>query len=78
LKVQVHLYGTLRRFSDPDTPGIWSGELPSHATIRDLLKAIGTSDQEVSAAAINGKTCPFETRIPEGQKIVLVTPIGAG
>jgi sulfur carrier protein ThiS len=78
MKVHVHLYGTLRRFSDPDTPGIWSGELPSQATIRDLLQVIGTSDREVSAAAINGKTCPFDTQLSEGLKIVLVTPIGAG
>ena len=76
--VQVHLYGTLRRFSDQETPGIWSGKLPTNATIRDLMNAIGTSDKEVSAAAINGKTYPFDTVIPPGAKIILVTPIGAG
>ena len=78
MKVHVHLYGTLRRFCDPETPGIWSGELPSDATSRDLLEAIGTTDREVAAASINGKTCPFDTQISEGLKIVLVTAIGAG
>ena len=78
MKIQVHLYGTLRRFSDPETPGIWSGELPLKTTIRDLMDAIGTSEQEVSAAAINGTTFSFDTEIPEGAKVILVTNIGGG
>jgi sulfur carrier protein ThiS len=78
MKVQVHLYGTLRRFSQPQTPGLWLGDVPSGATIRDLITQIGTSEREVAVASINGKACPFEVEIPEGAKVILVTNMGAG
>ncbi|MCP4405026.1 MAG: MoaD/ThiS family protein [bacterium] len=78
VNAQVHLYGTLRRFSNQDTPGLWTGDIPEHATIRELMAEIGTTDREVSAASMNGRLCPLDTPIPPDAEIVLVTPIGGG
>jgi len=78
MKVQVDLYGTLRRFSQPQTPGLWLGELFQGASIHDLIEKIGTSEREVAVASINGHVCPFDTKIPDGAKVILVTNMGGG
>ena len=72
MKVQVHLYGTLRRFSQPQTPGLWLGEVSQRISIRELIKQIGATEREVAVASINGQACPFEVEIPEGAKVILV------
>ena len=37
MQVKVKLYGTLRRLSQPATPGIWVGDVPGGCRISDLL-----------------------------------------
>jgi hypothetical protein len=77
--VRVKLYGTLRRLSQPGTPGLWQGEIAPGARIIDLITLIGSSEREVSAASVDGTVQPLETVIPEGvQDIILVTPVGGG
>ena len=78
MNVTVKLFGTLRRFSDPETPGLWRGEIADGARIRDLIRAIGTSEAEVAAAALDNVNCPLETIIPAGAVVTLVTPMGGG
>ena len=78
MHVTVKLFGTLRRLSQPKTPGFWIGEIPEHAKILDLIGLLGTSDKEVSHAAINKKVCPFDTEISENDEITLVTNMGGG
>jgi sulfur carrier protein ThiS len=77
--IRVKLYGTLRRFSQPGTPGVWQGEIPPGARIIDLIELIGSTEREVSAVSLDGTVQPFETVIPDGvTDIKLVTPIGGG
>jgi sulfur carrier protein ThiS len=76
--VKVKLYGTLRRLSNPDTPGLWQGEIRQGTTLRDLIAILGTREEEVAAAAIGDQVYPLETVIPEGAVVVLVTPVGGG
>lgn len=78
MEVTARLYGTLRRFSLPDSPGIWRGELPGASSLRDLLRVIGADEQEVAAASLNGTLRSLDTEIPEGAEILLVTPVGGG
>lgn len=75
---RVHLYGTLRRFSQPGTPGLWQGELPPRARIIDLVHLIGSTTYEVSGACINGNPCSLDAEIPPGADVTLVTPMGGG
>jgi sulfur carrier protein ThiS len=76
--VTAKLFGTLRRFSNPETPGIWTGEIPEGSTIEDLLLQLGTSDRELAAASINNKNVEINAVIPGDAVIVLVTPVGGG
>lgn len=79
MQVRVKLYGTLRRLSQPGTPGLWQGEIPTGSRLIDLILLIGSSDREVATASIDGVALPFDTIIPDGvNQIVLVTPIGGG
>jgi molybdopterin converting factor small subunit len=76
--VRVKLFGTLRRLSQPETPGLWQGEIPSGSRISDLLKIINSGLSEANAAAINGQPSSFDAEIPDGAEVVLVTPMGGG
>jgi hypothetical protein len=78
VEIQVKLYGSLSRFSQPGSPGVWLGEIPIGWSLRDLIHYIGIPEKEIWIAAINGKACPFETEIPMGAKITLVTARGSG
>jgi molybdopterin converting factor small subunit len=78
IHIRVKLYGTLRRFSRPETPGLWPGDVPQGTCIEDLLHLLGTSSAEVSNAAIDGQVVPFKTPIPDGAEVTLVTPVGGG
>lgn len=76
--VNVKLYGTLRRLSEKNTPGLWRGEIPPKSRIYDLIQLIGTQPAEVAAAAINGYVCSFDTEIPDGAEVIFVTHVGGG
>jgi sulfur carrier protein ThiS len=76
--VTVKLYGTLRRLSLPETPGLWKGEVPAGINVRELINFLGTREGEVANAAINGEVCPLDTLVPENAVVILVTPVGGG
>ncbi|HEX9013091.1 MAG TPA: MoaD/ThiS family protein [Anaerolineaceae bacterium] len=77
-EITVKLFGTLRRLSLKDTPGFWKGEIPAGTRIDGLIKLLGTREEEVAAAAINGVVVGIETEIPDGAVVTLVTPVGGG
>jgi sulfur carrier protein ThiS len=74
----VKLFGTLRRFSSPQAPGFWTGELPDGSTAHDLIKLIGADADEVAAVSINGTVRRLDTKIDGNDEILLVTTMGAG
>ncbi len=78
MQITVKLYGTLRRFSQPDTPGLWIGEVPKGSTVRDLLHLFGTTEAELAAAAVNDQIIPLDTSLESGACLILVTPVGGG
>ena len=79
MQIRVKLYGTVRRFSQSGTPGIWQGEIPPGTRIIDLIELIGSTEREVSAVSLDGTVQPFDSVIPDGVKDVkFVTPIGGG
>lgn len=78
MKVTVKLFGTLRRLSQPGTPGLWVGEIKQATTIKELLQNLGAGKYEANAAAINGVGCSLDTIITEESEITVVTPMGGG
>jgi len=76
--VRVKLYGTLRRLSQPETPGLWVGEVPGGITVAGLLQWLGTRVEEAAAVLRNNVPCSLDTVLADGDEIVLVTPVGGG
>jgi molybdopterin converting factor small subunit len=78
MKVRIKLYGTLRRLSQTETPGLWEGEISPGITINELLGQLGAGKYEANIAKINGKTCDLDEKILEESEIIIVTPFGGG
>ena len=78
MQVTVKLFGTLRRLSGRETPGLWQGEVPDGTTILELIGILGTLEAEVAAAAIDGQPAALEAEIPPGGVVILVTPVNGG
>jgi len=78
MQVTVKLFGTLRRLSGRETPGLWQGEVPDGTTILELIGILGTVEAEVAAAAIDGQPAALEAEIPPGGVVILVTPVNGG
>ena len=78
MNVKVRLFGTLNRFSDPDTPGFRKMDVPGGCSAADLIKMLKAKDKEVVAAVINGKTCPFDRKLQKGDEVYLLTALGGG
>jgi sulfur carrier protein ThiS len=78
MRIRVKLFGTLRRLSRQETPGLWEGEVPEGATIQEMLHLIGAGKYEANAAAINGEPCSLDDIIPADSEITVVTPMGGG
>ncbi len=78
MHVKVKLYGTLRRLSQKEKPGIWEGEIPFEMTAMDLIYFLGTTEKEIANASINHIVCPLSQSLHEGDEIVLVPNIGGG
>ena len=76
--ITVKLYGTLRRLSNPETPGLWEGQVPPGMTIKELIHFLGTREEEVAAAAVNRLPAELEQVIQEGDVLMLVTHVGGG
>ena len=76
--VTARLFGTLHRFASPGSPGLWRGDLPAGSTVRDVMRALGAAEREVSAATVNGAVVPLDTTVPPGADLVLVTLMGGG
>ena len=76
--ITVHLFGSLQRFSQPDTPGIRKMDVPKGSRVEDLIKMLKTKDREVVASAINSKTCSFDKELQDGVDVFLITALGGG
>jgi hypothetical protein len=76
--VLVKLYGTIRRFSDPKTPGTWEGEVPVGSSVKDLIKLLKIPIKELAIASMGGIIVDLDVVIPENSEIILVTHVGAG
>lgn len=76
--VRVRLYGALRRLSQPETRGLWQGEIPPGTTIEALIRLLGTQPGEVYVASIDGQLHPFDAEVPDGAEVILAPPVGGG
>jgi len=76
--ITVELSGYLRSYSDPQTPGIWSGLLEDNATISDLLHLIGITKSVSVICTQNGIFVTHNTRLESGSTIGITPYLGGG
>ena len=82
MKIEVKLYGTLRKYRPQDEPGA-----PHHSFMMDVAEAIsvqevaqtlGLPDGFVNATAVNGETAVPETILHENDKLNFFPPSAGG
>jgi molybdopterin converting factor small subunit len=78
LTVTVKLLGSLRNFSQPDSPGKMTVDVPSGSTVHDLALQIVESRAPVVACAINGHSRRLDTVINDGDEVILLSKLGGG
>lgn len=78
ITITIKLFGTLRRFSQTDTPGLWRGEIPEGTSLLELIEKIGSTEAEVAGATVNEVFVPLDFELTEDAEIRLVTHMGGG
>ena len=82
MKVEVRLYGALRRYRPAGasaTPHLsFVVELPSQATIDDLSRHLGILEGFVSAAAVNDEAVESTAVLRDGDRVGLFPPSAGG
>lgn len=77
MTITVELSGYLQSYSDPQTPGFWSGQLEDNSTISDLLHLIGITKYVHVICTQNGIFVTNKTPLESGSTIV-ITPFLSG
>lgn len=78
MRIRVRLFGTLRRFSQPETPGLWTGDVPPGTTLAGFFDLMGIDSREVAVSSINGERSSLDAEIPVDSEVLLVTHVGGG
>jgi len=73
MKLEIHLYGRLRRFTDnpaPGKPSVINVDVPHGTTIREALGKAGVCTEEVGTNIfLNGKYSSLDRAIDEGGRL---------
>jgi len=81
MKVEVRLYGALRRYR-PSAAGApqlsFVVELPPDATVDDLSRHLGILEGFVSAAAVNDEAVESSAVLRDGDRVGLFPPSAGG
>lgn len=85
MKVEVRLYGALRRYRPADPSGEapsfhlpFKVDLPSHATVDILADRLGIPEGFISAAAVNDQAVDSSAGLVDGDRISLFPPSAGG
>jgi molybdopterin converting factor small subunit len=82
MKVEVRLYGSLRRYRPNDTPGAphlpFTATLPPGATVEALGALLCIPDGLVSAAAVNNEAVEISAILRDGDKVSFFPPSAGG
>jgi molybdopterin converting factor small subunit len=81
MKVEVRLYGALRRYRPAGAPAnqlSFLVELPPDSTIDELSRHLGIADGFVSAAAVNDEAVESSAGLHDGDRVGLFPPSAGG
>lgn len=81
MKVSVGLFAIMREILKKDKIVI---DLPEGATVEDLFRKVSDIDERIPPLgerirfALNGSFCRPESRLKEGDEVVLIPPVSGG
>ena len=82
MKVEVRLYGSLRRYRPSEASGPphlpFAVTLPAGSSIDDLGRQLDLPEGLVSAAAVNGEAVENSAALREGDRVGLFPPSAGG
>ena len=82
MKVEVRLYGSLRRYRPSEADGPlhlpFAVTLPAGASVDDLGRQLGLTEGLMSAVAVNGEAVENSAILREGDRVGLFPPSAGG
>ena len=79
MRVHVRLYAGLSRLlADAQYAVPLEVEMAKGAAVGDLLLQLQLPDKVVKTAFVNGRSCPLEHPLGDGDEIGLFPPVGGG
>ncbi|MCR4402881.1 MAG: MoaD/ThiS family protein [Firmicutes bacterium] len=75
MKVNVVLFGTMRRYAERDK---FELELKEGATLGDLLDRLRIEDRVYIIVLVNGMRADEATPLSDGAAVHILTPVGGG
>jgi molybdopterin converting factor small subunit len=80
MRVEVRLFASLEHRAGPGHAGVpFAYELPSKASIVDLITALGLSRDEIHLTLLNGQAVGDLSReLVDGDRVGLFPPVGGG
>lgn len=75
MQVQVKLMGMLKPHAPPDG----KLDLPTDATIRDVLTRLSVEPQSIAVCSVNGRLVRhFDHPLQDGDELTILPPVGGG
>ncbi|MHB1133010.1 MAG: MoaD/ThiS family protein [Chloroflexota bacterium] len=79
MRVQVRLFGTLRRHLPDVKAGQWyTAALPDNATVGDLLTQLGVAADDTKQAFVNDVAAEYTQTLQEGDQVGVFPPVSGG
>jgi molybdopterin converting factor small subunit len=82
MKVEIRLYGSLRRYRPADAPGEphtpFSMVLPSGTTVEELSDILGLPEGLAGLAAVNDEAVDGATTLKDSDKVAFFPPSAGG
>lgn len=77
--IQVKLFATLRRYAGDTSPGQpIPVELPTGATLQDLVERLGIPPDDTKVTFVNGRAQELNWVLQPGDDVGIFPPIGGG
>lgn len=77
MKVELHLYATLRKFYPPQG-GPLSMDLKDGSRVSYLLEHLGIPSDTPRVVLVNGRPAETDAVLQEGDRVVLFPPVAGG
>lgn len=78
MRIQVHLYATLRRYAPAGAGGVLTLDVPEGSKAEDAIAKAAVDAAEVRILLINGVSGPPDRMLGEGDRLGLFPAVGGG